>query len=45
MLVAVMGTTISPYLFIWQASQEVEETELKARERAEPIPIGTHVQT
>ncbi len=25
MLVAIMGTTISPYLFFWQASQEVEE--------------------
>lgn len=24
-LVAVLGTTISPYLFFWQASQEVEE--------------------
>jgi len=26
-LVAVFGTTISPYLFFWQASQEVEELE------------------
>jgi len=25
MLVAVLGTTISPYLFFWQAAQEVEE--------------------
>ena len=24
-VVAILGTTISPYLFIWQASQEVEE--------------------
>lgn len=24
-VVAVLGTTISPYLFFWQASQEVEE--------------------
>src|SRR6185436_7616748 len=24
-VVAVFGTTISPYLFFWQASQEVEE--------------------
>jgi NRAMP (natural resistance-associated macrophage protein)-like metal ion transporter len=30
-LVAVLGTTISPYLFFWQAGQEVEE--LHARER------------
>jgi NRAMP (natural resistance-associated macrophage protein)-like metal ion transporter len=26
MLVALLGTTISPYLFFWQSSQEVEET-------------------
>jgi Mn2+/Fe2+ NRAMP family transporter len=25
MLVAILGTTISPYLFIWQSSQEAEE--------------------
>ncbi|MBI2802790.1 MAG: divalent metal cation transporter [Gammaproteobacteria bacterium] len=28
MIVAVLGTTISPYLFFWQASQEVEEMRL-----------------
>ncbi|WP_206179281.1 Nramp family divalent metal transporter [Variovorax sp. RKNM96] len=27
MIVAVLGTTISPYLFFWQAAQEVEEIE------------------
>jgi Mn2+/Fe2+ NRAMP family transporter len=25
-IVAILGTTISPYLFFWQASQEVEDT-------------------
>ena len=25
MVVAILGTTISPYLFFWQASQEAEE--------------------
>jgi Mn2+/Fe2+ NRAMP family transporter len=25
MLVAILGTTISPYLFFWQASEEIEE--------------------
>jgi Mn2+/Fe2+ NRAMP family transporter len=30
-LVAVLGTTISPYLFFWQASQEVEEEKSKGR--------------
>jgi len=29
MIVAVFGTTISPYLFFWQASQEVEEMRLR----------------
>src|SRR5204863_5275645 len=24
-VVAILGTTISPYLFFWQASQEIEE--------------------
>ena len=31
MIVALLGTTISPYLFFWQASQEVEELRLKGR--------------
>ena len=31
MLVAVFGTTISPYLFFWQAAQEVEELRLSGR--------------
>lgn len=30
-LVAVIGTTISPYLFFWQTSQEVEEEKAKGR--------------
>ena len=34
-LVAVFGTTISPYLFFWQASQEVEE--LEADPNAQPL--------
>jgi len=32
-LVAVLGTTISPYLFFWQASQEVEEMRSDAQAR------------
>ena len=31
MIVAILGTTISPYLFFWQASQEVEELRLRGR--------------
>ncbi len=44
-LVAILGTTISPYLFFWQASQEVEEekavgrTTLEARRGATPYEI------
>jgi Mn2+/Fe2+ NRAMP family transporter len=30
-LVAILGTTISPYLFFWQASEEVEEEESMGR--------------
>lgn len=30
MLVAIFGTTISPYMFFWQASLEAEERKLKA---------------
>jgi Mn2+/Fe2+ NRAMP family transporter len=31
-LIAVLGTTISPYLFFWQTSQEVEEVKVNAQE-------------
>jgi NRAMP (natural resistance-associated macrophage protein)-like metal ion transporter len=33
-LVAILGTTISPYLFFWQASQEVEEEKMSGRRMA-----------
>lgn len=37
-VVAILGTTISPYLFFWQASQEVEDT------KADPVrePLLAH---
>ena len=38
MVVAVLGTTISPYLFFWQASQEVEDNRL----RPEAAELRTH---
>ena len=34
-VVAILGTTISPYLFFWQASQEVEE--VRAHPDAKPL--------
>ena len=37
MLVAVLGTTISPYLFFWQASLEVEERRIKERRKTAPL--------
>src|SRR5262249_16783735 len=37
-VVAVFGTTISPYLFFWQAAQEVEE--LKASPTDAPLKFG-----
>jgi Mn2+/Fe2+ NRAMP family transporter len=33
-IVGVFGTTISPYLFFWQSSEEVEELRAKKNERA-----------
>jgi Mn2+/Fe2+ NRAMP family transporter len=38
LVVAVFGTTISPYLFFWQASQEVEE--IRADRAARALRIG-----
>jgi NRAMP (natural resistance-associated macrophage protein)-like metal ion transporter len=34
-LVAILGTTISPYLFFWQASQEAED--VKAHQQRKPL--------
>ncbi len=46
-LIAVLGTTISPYLFFWQASQEVEDLKctrgdkpLKRAKRQAPFQLG-----
>lgn len=45
-LVAILGTTISPYLFFWQASQEVEEEKaaghrtIEARRGATPAELA-----
>jgi NRAMP (natural resistance-associated macrophage protein)-like metal ion transporter len=37
-VVAILGTTISPYLFFWQAEEEVEE--VREREDAEPLRLA-----
>jgi NRAMP (natural resistance-associated macrophage protein)-like metal ion transporter len=41
--IAILGTTISPYLFFWQASQEVEELEVSPDE--EPLKRSPHQAT
>jgi Mn2+/Fe2+ NRAMP family transporter len=46
-VVAIFGTTISPYLFFWQASQEVEELQGRphgAAERLAPAQAGAHLK-
>ncbi|GAC1456484.1 MAG: divalent metal cation transporter [Ktedonobacterales bacterium] len=43
LVVAVLGTTISPYLFFWQASEEVEEEILHHRHRS-PEHDGTRLK-
>jgi NRAMP (natural resistance-associated macrophage protein)-like metal ion transporter len=44
MIVAVFGTTISPYLFFWQAAQEVEELRAdSARSGGHPLPHAPRV--
>jgi NRAMP (natural resistance-associated macrophage protein)-like metal ion transporter len=41
LVVAVLGTTISPYLFFWQASQEVEEMRRDRHRPRLPLKILT----
>jgi Mn2+/Fe2+ NRAMP family transporter len=46
MLIAIFGTTISPYLFFWQASQEVEDMQLEPRKlplRSAPARANTEL--
>ncbi len=47
MVVAVFGTTISPYLFFWQASQEAEESRMSLRKlySEEPKPVKNAFRT
>jgi NRAMP (natural resistance-associated macrophage protein)-like metal ion transporter len=43
-IVAVFGTTISPYLFFWQASQEAEESRLSHRAKHAKRTDGSDVE-
>ncbi|HEV8192128.1 MAG TPA: Nramp family divalent metal transporter [Ktedonobacterales bacterium] len=44
LVIAVIGTTISPYLFFWQASEEVEETELRHPHMKDDPSLRSHVR-
>jgi NRAMP (natural resistance-associated macrophage protein)-like metal ion transporter len=44
LVIAVIGTTISPYLFFWQASEEVEETELRHPHMKDDPALRSHVK-
>jgi hypothetical protein len=45
-LIAVLGTTIRPYLFFWQTSQEVEDVPKTGRNRSDRLkPLGARRHT
>ncbi len=45
LICAILGTTISPYLFFWQTSQEVEEKNLAGEENATSWQQEVHPET
>lgn len=42
LIVAILGTTISPYLFFWQTSEEVEEVKEKEKQSHHKIIVTKH---
>ncbi|HSC00866.1 MAG TPA: divalent metal cation transporter, partial [Burkholderiaceae bacterium] len=44
MIVAVFGTTISPYLFFWQAAQEMEDTDALGSAPHTPQEVRHHLR-
>lgn len=42
LFVAILGTTISPYLFFWQTSEEVEEIKEEEKEKHKKIIVTKH---
>ena len=44
MVIAVFGTTISPYLFFWQSSQEAEDARLRVRPAGSADGHNSHLQ-
>ena len=43
-VVAVLGTTISPYLFFWQAAQEMEDTQSPPRAEHSATTVRRHLR-
>jgi NRAMP (natural resistance-associated macrophage protein)-like metal ion transporter len=43
-VVAVFGTTISPYLFFWQAAQEMEDTNAAGSQPHSPAEVRHHLR-
>ena len=43
-IVAVLGTTISPYLFFWQAGQEMEDTHAGPKHAHTPAQVRHHLR-
>jgi Mn2+/Fe2+ NRAMP family transporter len=41
LLIGVLGTTISPYLFFWQSMHRVEEMREEDAGGAQPLPLGS----
>jgi len=39
-LIAVLGTTISPYLFFWQNMERLEDLRAEAAGGSKPLPLG-----
>ncbi len=44
MVVAVFGTTISPYLFFWQAAQEMEDTQADVHAPRTAVNVRRHMR-
>lgn len=42
-IVAFLGTTITPYLFFWQTSEEVEENELSGQTKLTPYKLNQRI--
>ncbi len=41
LLIAILGTTLSPYLFFWQSANRLEEMREEPEGGANPAPLGT----